>query len=74
METSDTPDGDAGEENVSRNSPSSEAPNIASSSSSQDPMESVPQRQRKMVLDPNYPNLEIIMDVVDKLLDGFTKK
>jgi hypothetical protein len=74
MEKSDTPDKGAGEENVSRIPPDSEYRPIKSSDSRKETMESATKLQRKLVSDPDYPNLEIIRNVVEKLLDGFTKK
>jgi hypothetical protein len=74
MEKSDTPDKGAGEENVSRIPPDSESRPIESSDSRKETMESATQLRRKLVSDPDYPNLEIIRNVVEKLLDGFTKK
>jgi hypothetical protein len=74
MEKSDTPDKGAGEENVSRIPPDSDSLPIESSNSRKETMESAPHLQRKLVSDPDYPNMEIIRSVVEKLLDGFTKK
>jgi hypothetical protein len=62
-------DQDAPEDGLCQNSSLSQ-PNTRPDTS----MEITAERIREVVLDPNYPSYEILLDVADKLLQSFEKK